>query len=43
IVHSIALAMGGSVVCDESELGGAKFSFHWPVWHASAIQIVCCN
>lgn len=34
IVHSIALAMGGSVVCDESELGGAKFSFHWPVWHA---------
>lgn len=34
IVHSIALAMGGRVVCDESELGGAKFSFHWPVWHA---------
>ncbi|ELS1342442.1 two-component system sensor histidine kinase RstB [Salmonella enterica] len=34
IVHSIALAMGGSVVCDESELGGAKFRFHWPVWHA---------
>lgn len=34
IVHSIALAMGGSVVCDESELGGAKFSFRWPVWHA---------
>lgn len=34
IVHSIALAMGGSVVCDESELGGAKFSFCWPVWHA---------
>ncbi|MEY5075832.1 hypothetical protein WI617_07740, partial [Salmonella enterica subsp. enterica serovar Corvallis] len=28
------LAMGGSVVCDESELGGAKFSFRWPVWHA---------
>ncbi|HCL4890816.1 TPA: two-component system sensor histidine kinase RstB [Salmonella enterica] len=34
IVHSIALAMGGSVVCDESELGGAKFSIRWPVWHA---------
>ncbi|AEZ45130.1 MULTISPECIES: two-component system sensor histidine kinase RstB [Salmonella] len=34
IVHSIALAMGGSVVCDDSELGGAKFSFRWPVWHA---------
>ncbi|ECH8833048.1 two-component system sensor histidine kinase RstB [Salmonella enterica subsp. enterica] len=34
IVHSIALAMGGSVVCDESELGGAKFSFRWPIWHA---------
>ena len=34
IVHSIAPAMGGSVACDESELGGAKFSFHWPVWHA---------
>ncbi|QSG18760.1 two-component system sensor histidine kinase RstB [Salmonella enterica subsp. enterica serovar Typhimurium] len=34
IVHSIAPAMGGSVVCDESELGGAKFSFRWPVWHA---------
>ncbi|EBU9022549.1 two-component system sensor histidine kinase RstB [Salmonella enterica subsp. enterica serovar Ullevi] len=34
IVHSIALAMGGSVVCDESKLGGAKFSFRWPVWHA---------
>ncbi|EAN4433382.1 two-component system sensor histidine kinase RstB [Salmonella enterica subsp. houtenae] len=34
IVYSIALAMGGSVACDDSELGGAKFSFHWPVWHA---------
>ncbi|EDP8629901.1 two-component system sensor histidine kinase RstB [Salmonella bongori] len=34
IVHSIALAMGGRVACDDSELGGAKFSFHWPVWHA---------
>ncbi|EHE5689173.1 two-component system sensor histidine kinase RstB [Salmonella enterica] len=34
IVHSIALAMGGNVACDDSELGGAKFSFRWPVWHA---------
>ena len=33
IVHSIALAMGGTVVCDESELGGARFCFSWPVWH----------
>ncbi|MDN8600162.1 two-component system sensor histidine kinase RstB [Citrobacter sp. S2-9] len=33
IVHSIALAMGGSVNCAESTLGGAQFSFTWPVWH----------
>lgn len=33
IVHSIALAMGGTVVCGESELGGARFTFRWPVWH----------
>ncbi|MFS9435751.1 two-component system sensor histidine kinase RstB [Citrobacter sp. C348] len=33
IVHSIALAMGGTVMCDESELGGARFTFSWPVWH----------
>lgn len=33
IVHSIALAMGGSVNCTESTLGGAQFSFSWPVWH----------
>ena len=33
IVHSIALAMGGTVVCDKSELGGARFTFRWPVWH----------
>ncbi|MDA6523597.1 ATP-binding protein, partial [Escherichia coli] len=30
IVHSIALAMGGTVVCDESGLGGARFTFRWP-------------
>ncbi len=29
IVHSIALAMGGTVNCDTSELGGARFSFSW--------------
>ncbi|XNM53951.1 ATP-binding protein [Escherichia coli] len=33
IVHSIALAMGGTVNCDTSELGGARFSFSWPLWH----------
>lgn len=33
IVHSIAQAMGGTVTCDESELGGARFTFCWPVWH----------
>lgn len=33
IVHSIALAMGGTVVCDESELGGAGLLSRWPVWH----------
>ena len=33
IVHSIAQAMGGEVTCDESEMGGARFSFRWPVYH----------
>ncbi|WP_395300105.1 two-component system sensor histidine kinase RstB [Enterobacter sp. ECC-175] len=33
IVHSIAQALGGSVRCGESELGGACFTFHWPVYH----------
>lgn len=33
IVRSIALAMGGTVSCSESALGGAQFSFNWPVWH----------
>nr|WP_318381845.1 two-component system sensor histidine kinase RstB [uncultured Enterobacter sp.] len=31
IVHSIALAMGGEVICEESEMGGALFCFRWPV------------
>ncbi len=31
IVHSIAQAMSGEVVCDASSLGGARFSFSWPV------------
>lgn len=34
IVHSIAQAMGGTVECGESELGGARFRFSWPVWHS---------
>lgn len=33
IVHSIAQAMGGTVSCNESELGGARFTFSWPLWH----------
>ncbi|QMI05117.1 two-component system sensor histidine kinase RstB [Citrobacter sp. RHB25-C09] len=33
IVHSIAQAMGGSVICTDSPLGGARFSFSWPLWH----------
>lgn len=39
IVHSIALAMGGSARCDESELGGACFTFHWPVYHNIPLPI----
>lgn len=31
IVHSIAQAMGGQAHCDESEGGGARFTFSWPV------------
>ncbi|EOX1202243.1 TPA: hypothetical protein ACUK1F_003410, partial [Escherichia coli] len=23
----------GTVNCDTSELGGARFSFSWPLWH----------
>ncbi|WKW40547.1 two-component system sensor histidine kinase RstB [Kosakonia cowanii] len=33
IVHSIAQAFGGSVSCGESALGGAKFTFQWPIYH----------
>ncbi|MFW3570679.1 two-component system sensor histidine kinase RstB [Kosakonia cowanii] len=33
IVHSIAQAFGGSVSCGESELGGAKFTFQWPIYY----------
>lgn len=33
IVHSIAQAMSGDVRCSESALGGACFSFSWPVYH----------
>ncbi|MCV2531950.1 two-component system sensor histidine kinase RstB [Enterobacter wuhouensis] len=33
IVYSIAQAMGGTVRCDESPSGGARFCFSWPVYH----------
>ncbi|WP_312213489.1 two-component system sensor histidine kinase RstB [Pseudescherichia sp.] len=33
IVRSIAQAMDGEVVCDTGELGGARFTFSWPVYH----------
>ncbi len=33
IVRSIAQAMGGSVRCEASELGGALFDFSWPIYH----------
>lgn len=36
IVRSIARAMGGTVICEESESGGAKFSFNWQVLSLSA-------
>ena len=34
IVRSIAQAMGGEVVCDAGELGGARFTFSWPVCYS---------
>ncbi|KMK19801.1 sensor protein RstB [Pluralibacter gergoviae] len=37
IVHSIAQAMSGEVACDASSLGGARFSFSWPVNGASVV------
>ncbi|HCU2526975.1 two-component system sensor histidine kinase RstB [Enterobacter hormaechei] len=33
IVRSIAQAIGGSVRCEASELGGARFVFSWPIYH----------
>ncbi len=39
IVHTIAQAMGGEVNCDESELGGARFCFSWPVYHHIALPV----
>ncbi|MDJ1655089.1 two-component system sensor histidine kinase RstB [Raoultella sp. Ech2A] len=33
IVHSIAQAMSGEVSCRTSPLGGACFSFSWPIYH----------
>ena len=33
IVRFIAQAMGGSVCCEASELGGARFVFSWPIYH----------
>ncbi|MGO3911639.1 ATP-binding protein, partial [Huaxiibacter chinensis] len=37
IVHSIAQAMGGQVSCETSDLGGAKFTFCWPIDHLVAL------
>ncbi|ENA0608881.1 two-component system sensor histidine kinase RstB [Enterobacter bugandensis] len=39
IVHSIAQAMGGTVRCEESELGGARFCFSWPVYHSITLPV----
>lgn len=33
IVRSIDQAMGGTVRCEASELGGARFVFSWPIYH----------
>ncbi|AUV01013.1 two-component system sensor histidine kinase RstB [Phytobacter ursingii] len=37
IVHSIAQAMSGEVRCEESDAGGARFCFQWPVWHDTSL------
>lgn len=37
IVHSIAQAMSGEVKCEESDAGGARFCFRWPVWHDTSL------
>ncbi|ALR76808.1 two-component system sensor histidine kinase RstB [[Enterobacter] lignolyticus] len=39
IVHSIAQAMSGSVSCDASPLGGARFCFSWPIYHNVALPL----
>jgi len=39
IVHSIAQAMGGKVHCEDSQLGGARFCFSWPVYHNIALPV----
>ncbi|MFR3708046.1 MAG: two-component system sensor histidine kinase RstB [Enterobacter hormaechei] len=39
IVRSIAQAMGGSVRCEASELGGARFVFSWPIYHNIPLPI----
>ncbi|WP_155018845.1 two-component system sensor histidine kinase RstB [Enterobacter hormaechei] len=39
IVRSIAQAMGGSVRCEASELGGAQFVFSWPIYHNIPLPI----
>ena len=39
IVHSIAQAMSGEVACDASSLGGARFSFSWPVNGAASASL----
>ena len=38
IVHSIAQAMSGEVKCEASDTGGARFCFHWPVWHDTSLS-----
>lgn len=39
IVRSIAQAMGGSVRCEASELGGARFVFSWPIYHNLSLPV----
>jgi len=39
IVRSIAQAMGGTVRCEASELGGARFVFSWPIYHNLPLPI----
>ena len=33
IIIILCCCCGGTVNCDTSELGGARFSFSWPLWH----------